>query len=696
MADNEKELFTAMMVALQGVKVLETPRVSREVIVNCLRDHTAMLKTSRTEITMMAGVVKQLSAEATDNRRVLQNIQDDAKKMRQDIDSLFRLTADFRIEMDELGQKIAELMALKKVVKEQGDYIADLNERHEAHKVEMADYIAKTGSIIQALDTKCNDTQFQLKELREYVDRFGDNLILNSNQIIVESSAGYSTRPLSLLEILKQTNALNHDVDQRLTEQGKQITENTANISRKADDSIVFNVDTLETKVKAIEAHLKREEEQGVSAIRRSCDQLMEAVDSIQFQLMDKVGQDAVDSIVHKKYEDIVQYLQDALSSSAEDENNFKQKADDLTNLVAKLNTIKADRSEVNALQEMMVKTEALLAKSGAKPGANVYTRKEIEALLELKLDKADFEQQVQQVTKGGKKKKLLGSMIHGGVPGMLGSNTGGVNGGGGGANGQPAVDEALGFGIGAATSPLGLPVSTQASRDAAMWKGLADVMKDESEAAMMRAAAQTRATSVSNASSNDFSAYIKTKKANIGKPAMSMSLPNSSNPGAFRMPSEGGRPGGDHQSFSSADNRPESPYATAQQRRIVQSNSVSTIGSEVYQQFYPHVPPEFEGPAAAEGTDLSFIGGSHAGSGFNMRGHPHTTTHSQKGQTLKPLVDNSSQVQDIEGSGLMVKGADNHFYYASKDDAEAPPQRSTGSVPPNVVKVQPKQQSTN
>jgi hypothetical protein len=145
-------------------------------------------------------------------------------------------------------------------------------------------------------------------------------------------------------------------------------------------------------------------------------------------------------------------------------------------------------------------------------------------------------------------------------------------------------------------------------------------------------------------------------------------------------MPTEVGRPGGGDR-FSEADNRPESPYATAQQRRIVQSNSVSTIGSDVYEQFYPHVPPEFEN--GSQNADLTYIGGGHAGAGFNMRGHSHNVTHSQKGQALKPLVE-SSQIQDVEGAGLMVKGLDNHFYYASRDEP-------SGNVQPNVVKLQPK-----
>lgn len=41
-----------------------------------------------------------------------------------------------------------------------------------------------------AMDTMNKETQFLLKELKEYVDHFGDNLILASTQITVESKVG--------------------------------------------------------------------------------------------------------------------------------------------------------------------------------------------------------------------------------------------------------------------------------------------------------------------------------------------------------------------------------------------------------------------------------------------------------------------------------------------------------------------------
>ena len=99
--------FSAILMALQGVTVLETPRVSRETIISTIRDHTLMLRDMKKGLANVTDIVTSLAAEAGDNRRVLQNIQDDNKKMRQDIDKLYGLNNDLRDEMALMGEKVS-------------------------------------------------------------------------------------------------------------------------------------------------------------------------------------------------------------------------------------------------------------------------------------------------------------------------------------------------------------------------------------------------------------------------------------------------------------------------------------------------------------------------------------------------------------------------------------------------------------
>jgi hypothetical protein len=90
-------------------------------------------------------------------------------------------------------------------------------------------------------------------------------------------------------------------------------------------------------------------------AIRKACEELSVTVQAMAMEMTEKIDRESVGFIVHEKYEEIVRYLQDALQSSLEDENRFKQKADEIQEMVILLTNSKADRTEIQHMQELMV-----------------------------------------------------------------------------------------------------------------------------------------------------------------------------------------------------------------------------------------------------------------------------------------------------------------------------------------------------
>ena len=54
----DQELFANMLIALQGVTVLAEPRVSRETMLEVLREHTTMLKSCRAEVATIGSIVR--------------------------------------------------------------------------------------------------------------------------------------------------------------------------------------------------------------------------------------------------------------------------------------------------------------------------------------------------------------------------------------------------------------------------------------------------------------------------------------------------------------------------------------------------------------------------------------------------------------------------------------------------------------
>jgi hypothetical protein len=96
-------------------------------------------------------------------------------------------------------------------------------------------------------------------------------------------------------------------------------------------------------------------------AIRKACEELSVTVQVMAMEMTEKIDRESVGFIVHEKYEEIVRYLQDALQSSLEDENRFKQKADEIQEMVILLTNSKADRTEIQHMQELMVSAVAAL-----------------------------------------------------------------------------------------------------------------------------------------------------------------------------------------------------------------------------------------------------------------------------------------------------------------------------------------------
>ena len=140
------------------------------------------------------------------------------------------------------------------------------------------------------------------------------------------------------------------------------------------------------------------------------------SVQAIAMEMTEKIDRESVGFIVHEKYEEIVRYLQDALQSSLEDENRFKQKADEIQDMVILLTNSKADRTEIQHMQELMVKSEALLKKVGGQMNMkdklkDLVSRKDLDALLEQKVDKMEFDQQLQMVAAGSKRNRKLTSL---------------------------------------------------------------------------------------------------------------------------------------------------------------------------------------------------------------------------------------------------------------------------------------------
>lgn len=723
--------FETILDALKGETVLVQPRVSRETIIYVLKEHTELLRGVRKDMDIMKDTAVELRKEAAENKKNMIELNSSVSENRKNILSLEIRTNVLQEELEALRNKISEVNELRQLVKDQKSMIEDLRSSYEIFKAKTTDLNDKFRESLEAIDTKTKETAFETKELKHTVDHFGDNLILSSTQITVESTAGFSKRPQSLLDVLKTCQQNLTTMDRTLVEHTSKITENTDAIITKADATVAFAVQTLDKDVLAIKNHLKKEEDQGISAIRRSCDNLTVIVEGLQASLVDKIDRNIAEIIVQKKYEDIVQYLQDALEASSEDEDNFKNVAMELEEKIKKLASSKSDRIEIQPLQESLVKAEASIAKLMSQnrevgKSDEVYSKTEVNMLLDLKVDKEQLDDLVNHVIKSRRGKRVPGSSLSHIIDDIrLNNNTNNNNDGGGGNN----------YNIGGGT--FNNTLQNEFAQD-----GLSVLHRPNTNyGGIDDNSIGSNSIGGGIGGLSGFGTHTAGGAERIGRDRSKLDKKNSlggfpsSTPGVYRAPTEGGKPGGfsekvsnfqgtgngtsnninnitnnNNSSSINNNNKNSTVYANSVYKgvpsglfppangAIVLSKSTNDLqvttggmivglrrGDDMNEDYSPERGIESPGPGRAsrvgsperQGSrdEYSYLGAATKGGGFNTR-----QQQSGKPPVINALTiasKNSLLSPDKEGT---IKGADGHFY--TTDDPSALRPSSAGRNP--------------
>ena len=158
---------------------------------------------------------------------------------------------------------------------------------------QFSEFVVATADNVAEITKKTNETEFETKALRHYVDHFGDNLTLSSSQIIVESTAGISKKPMSLLDVCTQFNSKFVNIGENLDQHETKIKSNLEAIETKADASLAFDVQAVSEELGVIKELLKREEDQGInvsSSIHVACANSVVIIVSLYIIYRHRVG----------------------------------------------------------------------------------------------------------------------------------------------------------------------------------------------------------------------------------------------------------------------------------------------------------------------------------------------------------------------------------------------------------------------
>ena len=167
--------------------------------------------------------------------------------------------------MDVLSYRIEDFPEIKAETYAQKVKVESVLTKMEHVNAEVNKFQDASQNEFKDLQDKSIDLLVKLKELRQYINGLADELVLSSNQITVPATAGFGTKPMNLLEVLKQVNLNVKHLQTASSEHTTRIGENIIAIGKKADESVLVDVETVAGRVSTIEAYLKKDEEVGLS-----------------------------------------------------------------------------------------------------------------------------------------------------------------------------------------------------------------------------------------------------------------------------------------------------------------------------------------------------------------------------------------------------------------------------------------------
>jgi len=290
------------------------------VMPDILREHTKEIRALRADLAALNVKADTIAKDARGNQdglkefqssidHVLNSFRTELGKNAVAVAEVRQTNAGFAAMVDELSSRIEDFPAIKAETVRQKEQVDQMAGKMEMLSAEMAFFLKSSTDQFASLEEKSTEFDTQLSALRKHVDGLADALVLSANQITVAASAGFANKPMNLFEILKLCNTSIMSLQGITSEHSNQIADNVKSTAKKADETVIIDINNHDARLGEIEDRLKKDEEDGVNALRKSCRQLADMVEHLKFDLDDKVDVRSVDAIVHRKYEEIVHYL---------------------------------------------------------------------------------------------------------------------------------------------------------------------------------------------------------------------------------------------------------------------------------------------------------------------------------------------------------------------------------------------------
>jgi SMC interacting uncharacterized protein involved in chromosome segregation len=197
--------------------------------------------------------------------RALHTFRSEVEKNQADVKAVLKLNSAFQAQMDEMNAKLEDFPVIKDELYRQKTAVDAVVAKADDLASGLNTFKSTTQESFRDLETRSNDFQNKLKELRTYVGSLADEIVISSNQVTVATGAGFGNKPMTLFEVLRGVNGSLDGLKKDSKDQLSMITENSQLIATKADDSVLMDVAEMNSKIGTIEDYIAKDEAEGLS-----------------------------------------------------------------------------------------------------------------------------------------------------------------------------------------------------------------------------------------------------------------------------------------------------------------------------------------------------------------------------------------------------------------------------------------------
>ncbi|ETW06314.1 hypothetical protein H310_02598 [Aphanomyces invadans] len=319
------ELWHNLSEELQGVKVLEHPRVQKKVLVKAIRMQTMALRCMAGEFDQLRDRLEAVEKEAIHGQKQLEKVNTKVLALEAALDGakkrVVELEADIAKEAKRIdavehvdGQLKASYADKPPSVRED---LKAVDRAVEAHKTVFDLFVAKVDHDMGTVKAAVDATNASIVAIETKLEQDEQVQVLTTDDIV------HGNLPLS-----------------RWFEQYAEDNDRREAILKDTSDKF---------------AKQSRGIHDMMNDTRKALDDNTTAVEDVQRALIDKADRVKVDLIIESKYEEIIEQLQKAMTAISDDEDEFKRNCRDLQDLVQNLAASKADKKDLLEVKEQVL-----------------------------------------------------------------------------------------------------------------------------------------------------------------------------------------------------------------------------------------------------------------------------------------------------------------------------------------------------